>query len=457
MTSSISSPAPSRSCLAVVLAAGEGTRMKSSKPKVLHAVANRSMLGHVLATVTAAGADRVAVVVGPDRDDVAKEARRHVADAEIFVQRERLGTGHAVLSAREALARRPDDVIVVYADTPLVSRETLSRLRAPLAQGAAIVCLGFEAQDPTGYGRLIMSGDELLDIREHKDASEAERAIRLCNGGLMALRGDIALAILDKIENRNAKQEYYLTDAVAIARALGHRAVAATVPEEEVHGVNDRAQLAQAERMIQDRLRQDAMAAGVTLVAPETVFLSYDTKLGRDVVVEPHVVFGPGVVVEDGVVVHSFSHLEGTRIAAQATIGPFARLRPGAEIGPKAKVGNFVEIKNAQLGAGAKANHLSYLGDASIGADANIGAGTITCNYDGFGKYRTEIGEGAFIGSNSSLVAPIRIGAGAFVGSGSVITDDVPGDALALGRGRQVIKEEWARNFRIESQAKKSK
>ncbi|AWM87197.1 bifunctional UDP-N-acetylglucosamine diphosphorylase/glucosamine-1-phosphate N-acetyltransferase GlmU [Microvirga sp. 17 mud 1-3] len=457
MTSSLPSNTPSRSCLAVVLAAGEGTRMKSSKPKVLHEIANRSMLGHVLATVTEAGADRVAVVIGPDRDDVARDAHRQVPDAEIFVQRERLGTGHAVLSARDALARRPDDVIVVYADTPLVSLETLARLRAPLAQGAAVVSLGFEARDPTGYGRLIMSGDELLDIREHKDASEAERAIRLCNGGLMALRGDVALAILEKIENRNAKQEYYLTDAVAIARSLGHRAVAATVPEEEVHGVNDRAQLAQAERMIQERLRQAAMADGVTLVAPETVFFSHDTRLGRDVIVEPHVVFGPGVVVEDGAVVHSFSHLEGTHVAPQAGIGPFARLRPGAEIGPKAKIGNFVEIKNTQLGAGAKVSHLTYLGDANIGADVNIGAGAITCNYDGFGKYRTEIGEGAFIGSNSSLVAPLKIGAGAFVGSGSVVTEDVPADALALGRGRQVVKEEWARNFRVKSQAAKSK
>ncbi|MCB8820815.1 bifunctional UDP-N-acetylglucosamine diphosphorylase/glucosamine-1-phosphate N-acetyltransferase GlmU [Microvirga rosea] len=457
MTSSLTSHASSRSCLAVVLAAGEGTRMKSDKPKVLHAIANRSMLGHVLASVTAAGADQVAVVIGPDRDDVAKDARRHFADAQIFVQTERLGTGHAVLSAKDALARKPDDVIVVYADTPLVSVETLAQLRAPLAAGAAVVSLGFEARDPTGYGRLILSGDQLLDIREHKDASEAERQIRLCNGGLMALRGDVALSLLEKIDNKNAKSEFYLTDAVAIARSLGHKAVAVTVPEEEVHGVNDRMQLAQAEAMIQQRLRERAMAGGATLVAPETVFFSYDTKLGRDVVVEPNVVFGPEVTVEDGAVVHSFSHLEGTRVGAGAGIGPFARLRPGAEIGQKAKIGNFVEIKNTQLGTGAKVSHLTYLGDATVGADVNIGAGAITCNYDGFSKYRTEIGDGAFIGSNSSLVAPIRIGAGAFVGSGSVVTENVPADALALGRGRQVTKEEWARNFRIKSQAAKSK
>ncbi|MBZ6075085.1 bifunctional UDP-N-acetylglucosamine diphosphorylase/glucosamine-1-phosphate N-acetyltransferase GlmU [Microvirga puerhi] len=457
MTPSSPMNASSRTCLAVVLAAGEGTRMKSKTPKVMHAIANRSMLGHVLAAVAAAGADRIAVVVGPDRDDVAKEARRHFADPEIFIQKDRLGTGHAVLSARDALARQPDDVIVVYADTPLVSIETLARLREPLSRGAAVVSLGFEAKDPTGYGRLILSGNELMDIREHKDASEEERAIRLCNGGLMALRGDVALSLLDRIDNKNAKGEYYLTDAVAIARTLGHKAEAIVVSEEEVHGVNDRAQLAQAEAMIQGRLRQRAMIDGATLVAPETVFLSYDTKLGRDVVVEPHVVFGPGVVVEDGVVIHSFSHLEGATIASHSGIGPFARLRPGAAVGAGAKIGNFVEIKNTQLGAGAKVSHLTYLGDASVGAEVNIGAGAITCNYDGFNKHRTEIGDGAFIGSNSSLVAPVRIGAGAFVGSGSVITEDIPEDALALARGRQVTKEEWARNFRLKSKASKSK
>jgi bifunctional UDP-N-acetylglucosamine pyrophosphorylase/glucosamine-1-phosphate N-acetyltransferase len=446
-----------RSCLAVVLAAGEGTRMKSDRPKVLHEVANRSMVGHVVATVMAVGATGVAVVVGPERDDVAKEARKLMPEAEIFEQRERLGTGHAVLSARAALEKKPDDVIVVYADTPLVSVETLVALRQPLAQGAAVVALGFEARDPTGYGRFIMSGDQLLDIREHKDATEAERAITLCNGGLMAIRGDVALDLLDRVGNNNAKGEYYLTDVVAIARQLGHRTAAVTVAEEEVHGVNDRAQLAAAERMMQERLRLVAMAGGATLIAPETVFLSHDTKIGRDVVIEPHVVFGPGVVIEDHAVIHSFSHLEGARIASGAAVGPFARLRPGASVGPKAKVGNFVEIKNSQLGAGAKVGHLTYLGDATVGAEVNIGAGTITCNYDGFGKYRTEIGEGAFVGSNSSLVAPITIGKGAYIGSGSVITESVPEDALALGRGRQVVKEQWATAFREKSLDKKHK
>jgi bifunctional UDP-N-acetylglucosamine pyrophosphorylase/glucosamine-1-phosphate N-acetyltransferase len=457
MTLTHSPETPSRSCLAVVLAAGEGTRMKSAKPKVLHEVAGRSILGHVLAAVTGAGATSTVAVIGPDRDDVAREARKSLPDARIYVQRDRLGTAHAVLSAREALEERPDEVIVAFADTPLVRAETFARLRAPLAEGAAVVALGFEAQDPTGYGRFITAGDQLLAIREHKDATEAERAITLCNGGLIAFRGDVALDLLDRIDNNNAQGEYYLFDIVAIARKLGHKTAFVVVSEQEVHGINDRVQLAAAERMMQERLRHAAMMSGVTLVAPETVFLSHDTRLGRDVVVEPHVVFGPGVVVEEGAVVHSFCHLEGARLAPGAAIGPFARLRPGAAIGPKAKVGNFVEIKNTDLGAGAKVSHLTYLGDASVGPEANIGAGAITCNYDGFGKYRTEIGAGAFIGSNTSLVAPVTIGKGAFVGSGSVITEDVPEDGLGLARGRQVVKEGWAVEFREKARVLKNK
>jgi bifunctional UDP-N-acetylglucosamine pyrophosphorylase/glucosamine-1-phosphate N-acetyltransferase len=300
----------------------------------------------------------------------------------------------------------------------------------------------------------VADGD-LLAIREHKEATEEERAIRLCNAGLMALRGDLALTILDRIQNDNAKGEYYLTDAVEVARSLGHRTVAVTAPEEEVQGVNDRAQLAAVEADLQRRLRAAAMASGVTLIAPETVFLSYDTQIGRDTVVEPHVVFGPGVLVGEDVIVHAFSHIEGARVASGATVGPFARLRPGASLGPKAKVGNFVEIKNVDLGAGAKVSHLTYLGDATVGSEVNIGAGTITCNYDGFSKYRTVIGDGAFIGSNSSLVAPVTIGEGALVGSGSVVTEDVPADALAVARGRQANKDGWARDFRERSLAKK--
>jgi bifunctional UDP-N-acetylglucosamine pyrophosphorylase/glucosamine-1-phosphate N-acetyltransferase len=452
-----SSSASGRTCLAVVLAAGEGTRMKSAKPKVLHEVAGRSMLGHVLAAVGSAGATRFAVVVGPDRDDVAKAARTALPDAAIFTQVERLGTAHAVLSARAALEQPADDIVIAFGDTPLITPGTFAALRAPLATGAAVVALGFEARDPTGYGRLVQSGEKLLAIREHKDASEAERAITLCNGGLMALRGDIALQILDAIDNRNAKGEYYLTDAVEIAARLDGEATVVVASEDEVQGINDRAQLAQAERTIQERLRRDAMAEGVTLIAPETVFFSHDTRIGRDVVVEPHVVFGPKVVIEEGAVIHAFSHLEGARVAKGASVGPFARLRPGASLGPKAKVGNFVEVKNAELGAGAKVSHLTYLGDATVGAEAKIGAGTITCNYDGFRKYRTTIGEGAFVGSNSALVAPVTIGDGAYVGSGSVITDDVPANALALGRGRQAVKEGWATAFREQAMAEKKK
>jgi bifunctional UDP-N-acetylglucosamine pyrophosphorylase / glucosamine-1-phosphate N-acetyltransferase len=429
--------------------------MMSDKPKVLHQIANRSMLGHVLAVVTEAGATQVAVVIGPDREDSANEVRKILPEARTFVQRDRLGTAHAVLSAREALATKSDDVLVAYADTPLVKPSTFATLRAPLAEGAALVVMAFEAQDPTGYGRVLTTGAEVVAIREHRDASEEERKVTLCNGGLMAIRGDVALTLLDKVQNKNAKGEFYLTDIVEIARALGLKTAVAVVSEEEIHGVNDRVQLAAAERMIQERLREAAMVSGVTLIAPETVFFSHDTKLGRDVIVEPNVVFGPGVIVEDGVVIHSFSHLEGAHVSSGASVGPYARLRPGAVIGEKAKVGNFVEIKNTKLGEGAKVNHLTYLGDAIVGAETNIGAGTITCNYDGFGKYRTEIGEGAFIGSNSSLVAPITIGKGAFVGSGSVVTESIPDNALALARGRQVIKEDWAAEFRAKAKAAK--
>ncbi|WP_349367442.1 bifunctional UDP-N-acetylglucosamine diphosphorylase/glucosamine-1-phosphate N-acetyltransferase GlmU [Salinarimonas sp.] len=437
-----------RSCLALVLAAGEGTRMRSGTPKVLHHVAGRAMLAHALAAVRAAGADRIAVVVGPGREDVAAAARAESPDAAIFVQSERLGTAHAVLAARAALEEAADDVVVAYADTPLVEPQTLARLRAPLADGAAVTVLGFEAADPAGYGRILREGDAVLAIREDKDASEAERATTLCNAGLMALSGAQALSLLDAIGNANAKGEYYLTDAVEIARARGLAVACATAPEDEVQGVNDRVQLALVERTLQRRLREAAMRAGVTMIDPDSVFLAHDTVLGRDVTIEPNVVFGPGVMVEDRATIHAFSHLEGARVASGATVGPFARLRPGADIGEKAKVGNFVEVKKAKVGRGAKLPHLSYVGDAEIGAKANLGAGTITCNYDGFDKHLTRVGEGAFVGSNASLVAPVSVGAGAYVGSGSVVTQDVPENALAVGRARQVVKPGWAESFR---------
>ena len=437
-----------RSLLVVVLAAGEGTRMKSRLPKVLHKVAGRSMLHHVLAATRAAGATRTAVVVGPGRDDVAAEATRVVPDAQVFVQTERLGTAHAVLAARAALAEGADDVLVLYADTPLVRPETLARLRAPLAEGAAVAALGFEPEDPTGYGRLVTSGDELVAIREEKDATTAEKAIRFCNAGLMALAGKDALSILYRIGNANSKGEYYLTDAVEIARADGRPAVAAKADADEVAGVNSRVQLAEAEAILQQRLRRAAMAEGVTLIAPETVFFSADTVLGRDVIVEPNVVFGPGVTVGDDVVIHAFCHLEGAHLEPGVSIGPYARLRPGTRLEAGVRIGNFVETKAAHIESGAKVNHLSYVGDAHVGANANLGAGTITCNYDGFSKYRTEIGAGAFIGVNSALVAPVTIGAGAYVGTGAVITSDVPEDALAIARSRLVVKGGWAREFR---------
>lgn len=436
--------------------------MKSALPKVLHAIAGRSMLGHAISSVYRqstgdASSDALAVVVGPGRDDVAAEVRRFAGKADIFTQTERRGTAHAVLAAQAAIARGFDDLIVMFADTPLVRTETIDRMRAALAAGAAVAVMGFDATDPTGYGRLIVENGELTAIREQKDATAAERAITLANAGIMALDGRRALEVLGAIGSQNAQNEYYLTDAVAVACRLGLKCTVVMASGEEVMGVNDRVQLAAAEAVLQDRLREQAMRAGVTLIAPQTVFFSSDTKIGRDVVVEPNVWFGPGVEIADGATIHAFSHLEGARVETGANVGPYARLRPGAHLGRDAKVGNFVEIKATDVGAGAKISHLSYIGDATVGADANIGAGTITCNYDGFDKARTEIGAGAFIGSNSALVAPVKIGDGAYVGSGSVITQDVEPDALAVARGRQATKPGWAAAFRAERQGKPKK
>jgi bifunctional UDP-N-acetylglucosamine pyrophosphorylase/glucosamine-1-phosphate N-acetyltransferase len=448
---------PQRSCLAIVLAAGEGTRMRSAMPKVLHGVGGKTLIAHVLGAATEAGGTEIAVVVGPGRDDVAAEARKLVPQAQIFEQSERLGTAHAVLAARKAIVGGADDIVVMFADTPLVRPETLTQLRAALAAGAAVAVLGFTPKDPAGYGRLVMQGNDLAAIVEEKDATPAQRDIVFCNGGLMALAGQQALAILDKIGNGNAKGEYYLTDAVAIARGMGLKTIAIETGEDDVRGINTKAQLAEAEAVLQSRLRAQAMDAGVTLVAPETVFLSADTKLGRDVTVEPNVVFGPGVTVEDGAVIRAFSHLEGAHVGRGARVGPFARLRPGARLGADVHIGNFVEVKQATIEDGAKANHLAYIGDARVGEGANIGAGTITCNYDGVDKHRTDIGRGAFIGTNSSLVAPVKIGDGAYIGSGSVVTEDVPADALSLERAEQVTKEGWAARFRAAKAARKKK
>lgn len=447
-----------RPLLVVVLAAGQGTRMKSALPKVLHKIGGRSMLGHVIAAAQSLEADALSVVVGPGMDKVRAEAVAQEPAARVFVQEKQQGTADAVLAAREALAAHKGDVLVLYADTPLLPPETLRALRARLDAGAGIAVLGFEAKDPAGYGRLLTDGDGwLAAIREEKDASEAERAVRLCNSGVMAFRLDDVLGVLTRIGNNNAKGEYYLTDAVEIARASGAKAAVVTCAEEDVLGVNSRDQLAVAEGIFQKRARLAAMREGVTMIAPETVWLSYDTKLGRDVVIQPNVFFGPGVSVDDDAEILANCHFERAHIGKGARVGPFSRLRPGADIGPDAHVGNFVELKNAQLGKGAKANHLSYLGDGSIGAGANIGAGTIFCNYDGFFKHRTEIGEGAFVGSNTSLVAPLKVGAGAYIGSGSVITKDVAADALALERSTQDERPGWAAKFRAMMAKRKAK
>jgi bifunctional UDP-N-acetylglucosamine pyrophosphorylase / glucosamine-1-phosphate N-acetyltransferase len=437
-----------RTCLAIVLAAGEGTRMRSALPKVLHAIAGRSLLEHVLAAIKDAKVTTTAVVVGPGQEAVAAEAQRVLAGVQCFEQQERRGTAHAVLAAKSAIAHGADDILIVYGDTPLIRAETLTRLRAPLANGAALAVLAFRPADPSGYGRLVVAKDQLIAIREEADASDSEKAIGLCNGGIMALAGAQALAILERIGDRNRKREFYLTDAVAIAREHKLDAVAVEAEEDDVRGINTKKQLAEAEAVMQQRLRDAALDAGVTFVAPGTVFLCADTKFGKDVVVEPYVVFGEKVVVEDGAVIHAFSHLAGAHVCKNASVGPFARLRPGTRLGEGARIGNFVETKEATIEAGAKANHLSYIGDASVGANANIGAGTITCNFDGIAKHRTTIGNDAFIGSNSSLVAPVEIGEGAYVGSGSVITARVPAHALALARARQVVKENWASRLR---------
>ncbi|TPQ34293.1 bifunctional N-acetylglucosamine-1-phosphate uridyltransferase/glucosamine-1-phosphate acetyltransferase [Bradyrhizobium guangdongense] len=448
-----------RSSLTIVLAAGEGTRMRSSLPKVLHPVAQASLLAHVLGAAPKEASKgtgtSLAVVIGPDHQAVADEARRIRPDALTFVQRERLGTAHAVLAAREAIARGVDDVLVAFGDTPLITPETFERLRAPLAKGAALAVLGFRAADPTGYGRLVVEGDQLVAIREHADASAEERKITLCNAGVMAIDGHRALAILDKIGNVNSKGEYYLPDAVGIARAQGGEAVVIETSEDEVRGINTKAQLAEAEGVMQARLRKAAMEQGVTLIAPETVYLAADTVFGKDVTIEPFVVIGPGVSISDGTVIHSFSHIVQTTLGKNVSIGPYARLRPGTSLGDGARIGNFVETKAATLEAGVKVNHLSYIGDATVGANSNIGAGTITCNYDGFKKHKTVIGQGAFVGTNSSLVAPVRIGNGAYIGSGSVITKDVPDDAMALERNQQTIREGGAARYREMKTGKK--
>ncbi|WP_198377614.1 bifunctional UDP-N-acetylglucosamine diphosphorylase/glucosamine-1-phosphate N-acetyltransferase GlmU [Neoroseomonas rubea] len=423
------------SSAAIILAAGLGTRMRSTRPKVMHPLAGRPMIRHLLSACEARFG-RIVVVVGPDMP----ELERTVAPHGVAVQRERLGTGHAALQAAPLLGGHDGDVAVLYGDNPLVSEATIGRLLAARAE-ADLVLLAMRPAEPGRYGRVVTGADGMVErIVEWADADEAERAIGLCNAGVVCARGPELVRWLSAVKNDNAKGEYYLTDVVALARAEGRRVRAVEAPEAELRGINSRAELAAAEAVLQGQLRAAALDAGVTMQAPETVFLAHDTRLSPDVVLEPHIVFGPGVTVEEGAMIRAFSHLEGCVVNRDAIIGPYARLRPGTVVEPRAHVGNFVELKATTLGPGAKANHLSYLGDATIGAGANIGAGTITCNYDGVNKHRTEIGEGAFIGSDTALVAPVKVGARALVGAGSVITADVPDDALAIARGHQAVK-----------------
>jgi len=445
-----------RPLAAVILAAGKGTRMKSDLHKVLHPIAGRPMLLHLLDSVEALGPARKIVVAGSLKEQV--EAAVAPLGADVVVQDPQHGTAHAVRQTEAALAGFEGDVLILYGDVPFVSAETMRRMVAGLDAGAAAVVLGFRPDDPKHYGRILACADGTIEkMVEYKDASEEERALGLCNSGLMAVRSVDLWPLLARVRNDNAAGEFYLPDIVMLAAGDGRASVVIEVDPGEVEGVNSRAELAAMEAAWQQRRRAEMMAEGVSLIAPETVWFSHDTRIGRDTVIEPNVVFGPGVAIGERVTVKAFSHLEGARIADGAQIGPFARLRPGAEIGEEARIGNFVEVKKATLGKGAKANHLAYLGDAEIGPGANIGAGTITCNYDGFFKYRTVIGAGAFIGSNSALVAPVTIGEGALVGAGSVIVRDVASDSLALARGAQTEKPGLAKRFRDAMIAKKKK
>ena len=433
---------------AIILAAGKGTRMKSALHKVLHPVAGRPMLGHLTDAVAAIGAARTVIVAGAGREQV--EAFAKPLGLAVAVQAEQLGTAHAVQQAQDALAGFEGDLLILYGDVPLVTAGTMTRMVARLHEpdAPAVVVLGFRPVETLTYGRIVAEHGCILQMVEHKDATTEQRAVNLCNSGLMAVRSADLWRLLALVGNANAAGEYYLPDIVMLANAEGRVSAVIETDPHEVAGVNSRAELAEVEALWQQRRRARAMADGASLIAPETVWFAWDTQLGRDVTVGQNVVFGPGTSISDEVMIHPFCHIEGASVASGAIIGPYARLRPGADIGAGAHVGNFVEIKKARLGEGAKANHLTYIGDAEIGARANIGAGTITCNYDGFGKYLTKIGANAFIGSNSALVAPVSIGDGAIIGAGSVITSDVPDDALGVSRGVPRILAGWAARFR---------
>jgi bifunctional UDP-N-acetylglucosamine pyrophosphorylase / glucosamine-1-phosphate N-acetyltransferase len=442
---------------AIILAAGQGTRMKSDLHKVLHPIAGRPMLMHLMASVNALEPTRKVVIVGSGKEQL--EAAL-AGSAELVEQSPQLGTGHAVHQAAAALADFDGDVLILYGDVPFVPTATMEAMVARLnaTDAPTVVVLAFKPDNVQSYGRVITEkgSDRVVKMVEHKDATPEERACRLCNSGIMAVKSRDLFELLGRVTNHNAAGEYYLVDIVNIANADGRHCAVVITDTFDVTGINSRGELAAQERKWQTRRRRQMMAEGVTLIDPETVWFSYNTIIGRDVVIEPNVFFGPGVMIADNVTIRAFSHIEGTRIASGAEVGPYARLRPGTVLDEGAKVGNFVEVKKATLGKGAKANHLSYIGDADVGADANIGAGTITCNYDGFFKYQTVVGAGAFIGSNSALVAPVTIGAGAIVGAGSVVTADVSADALALVRPAQTEKAGWAKRFRSVMGAKKA-
>ncbi len=423
----------------VILAAGQGSRMNSDRPKVLHEIGGAPLLHHAMAAGMVLDPGRCVVVTGVGADLVEKAAHAFDPDAVAVRQAEQLGTGHAVLSARDALAEHPGDVLVLYGDTPFISVETLEAMQAARAT-TDVVVLGFEAADPGRYGRLVTTGDALDRIVEFKDATDEERNITLCNSGVICADAEVLFGLLDAVGNDNASGEYYLTDIVGIARAQGLSAGVVRCAEAETLGINTRAELAAAEAAFQARKRAEAIDGGVGLAAPETVYFSYDTAIGRDAVIEPNVVFGPGVTVESGARIRAFSHLEGCHVSRDGTVGPFARLRPGTELAEGVHVGNFVEIKNAVVDTGAKINHLSYIGDAIVGRKTNVGAGTITCNYDGVSKHRTVIGDNVFVGSNTMLIAPVTLGNDAMTATGTVVTSDVPATDLAIGRARQVNK-----------------
>ena len=438
---------------AIILAAGQGTRMKSPLPKVLHPVGHRAMLDHAIDAAEALGCERIVVVVGSHSPQVRDHVVARLGEDAIAVQDPPLGTGHAVRAAEAVLGDFIGQVVITYGDVPLLKAADIEPV---FAAHDGVTVIGFEARDPGAYGRLVMEGDTLAAITEAKEASAEVLAITACNSGVMAAPVGLLFSLLAEVTNENAKGEYYLTDVVELARKRGEPTRAVFAAEDSVMGVNAQGELAQAEALFQSVQREAFLAAGVTMSAPETVHFAWDTQVGAGTTIEPFVVFGPGAKVAESARIRSFSHIEGATVASGAEVGPYARLRPGADLGENTKVGNFVEVKNVRMEAGAKANHLSYLGDGSVGAGANIGAGTIFCNYDGFNKARTTVGEGAFVGSNSSLVAPVTIGAGAIVGSGSVIVEDVPADALAIGRGRQVNKAGAGAAFRDKAKAKKA-